>query len=121
MKRTTIAGGVIALILVLLVLAPGPRDRDRHVEPEEATEPVFTPSTAPAASEPHQGFNYGRLTTDEQDVDTRNFDLFVGDPSIDKSNDDDAAVGADAEVGHKQSVSFVKLFKFAHRVAPTTL
>ncbi len=62
MKRATIAGGVLAIVLVLFVLSTGRRDREQDVDPGVATVPAIPPSTAAAA---HQGFLYGRITTDE--------------------------------------------------------
>ena len=65
MTRATIAGGAFAIVLVLLVLATGRRDREQDVDPAVATAPAILPSTAAAASEAHQGFLYGRITTDD--------------------------------------------------------
>ena len=65
MKRATIAGGALAIVLVLLVLATGRRDREQDVDPGVATVPAALPPTAAAASEAQQGFLYGRITTDD--------------------------------------------------------
>ena len=62
MKRASIAGGALAIVLVLLVLTTGRRDREQDVDPALATVPVIPSSTAAAA---HQGFLYGRITTDD--------------------------------------------------------
>lgn len=65
MTRATIAGGAIALVLILLVLAAaywfGPRNAERAAAPL----PETTTSTGPTALEDHQGFLYGRLTTND--------------------------------------------------------
>ncbi len=70
MKRTMIAGGVFAAVLVILALALAlalARDRS-HRAPEQdvdsatATSPAIIPPTA-EATEAHQGFLYGRITT----------------------------------------------------------
>jgi len=66
MKRATIAGGAFAIVLVLLVLATGRRDRDQDVDPGVATAPAIPPSTEEEEEEEdHQGFLYGRITTDD--------------------------------------------------------
>ncbi len=63
MTRTTIVGAfAIAVVLVLLALAAGYRAREQVVDPVAATPPAIIPSTE-AASEAHQGFLYGRITT----------------------------------------------------------
>ncbi len=62
MTRATIAVGAFAIVLVLLVLATGRRNREQDVDPAMATAPAIPPSTAAAA---HQGFLYGRITTDD--------------------------------------------------------
>ena len=61
MTRATIVGA-FAIVLVLLVLATGRRNREQDVDPAMATAPAIPPSTAAAA---HQGFLYGRITTDD--------------------------------------------------------
>lgn len=68
MKRSTIAGGAFATVLVLLALAAGYRALKQDAAPAAATSPAITPSTPPAAqahpaAETHQGFLYGRITT----------------------------------------------------------
>ncbi len=65
MKRATIAGGALAIVMVLLVLATGRRDREQDVDPWVATAPAIPPSTAATVSEDQQGFLYGRITTDD--------------------------------------------------------
>jgi hypothetical protein len=58
MKRTTIAGGAFAIVLVLLALAA------QDLEPAAATSAATIPSPAsPEAG--NQGFLYGRVTTDD--------------------------------------------------------
>jgi hypothetical protein len=68
MTRATIAGGAFATVLVLLVLAAGYRVLTQDVDPAAAASPAITPPTAAAAethpaTEAHQGFLYGRITT----------------------------------------------------------
>ena len=69
MKRSTIAGGAFATVLVLLALAAGYRALKQDAAPAAAASPATTPSTPPApaethpAPENHQGFLYGRITT----------------------------------------------------------
>ena len=46
MTRTTIAGGVFAVVVVFLVLATGRRDRDQDDDPVVATAPATLPSNA---------------------------------------------------------------------------
>ena len=73
MRRATIAGGVFGIVLVVLALAAAQRylqqdanrDLEPDVDPAAATSPVITPTPAKATSEAHQGFLYGRLTTDD--------------------------------------------------------
>lgn len=62
MKRTLIANGALAIVLVLLALAVRHRARERDVHPAAATLPAIPPSTAPAP-ETHPGCLYGRITT----------------------------------------------------------
>jgi len=64
MKRITIAGGALAVALVLLVLAAGRRGSEQDAEPATAA-PAVAPSTPAAASDDHQGFLYGRVTTED--------------------------------------------------------
>ena len=64
MTRATIAGGAFATLLVLLALAAGRRAPEQDVDPATATSPAMPPSTAEAA-EAHEGFLYGRITTDD--------------------------------------------------------
>ncbi len=69
MTKAKIAGGAFAAVLVLLALAAGYRVLERDAAPAPATSPGATPSTAEAAAEirpateAHQGFLYGRVTT----------------------------------------------------------
>ncbi len=63
MTRATIAGGALAIVLVLLGLVAGRRDREQDVDPAIATAPAIPPATAAEAV--HQGFLYGRITTDD--------------------------------------------------------
>ena len=60
MTRATIAGGAFIIALVLLAVAIGPRDRDQDVDPAPAI-----PLSTVSSSEAHQGFLYGRITTDD--------------------------------------------------------
>jgi len=64
MKRATIIGGAVAIVLVLLALAPGRQALEQDVDPVAATPPAIIHSTGAVASEAHQGFLYGRITTD---------------------------------------------------------
>jgi hypothetical protein len=66
--KATIAGGALAVVLVvLLALVAGhraPRQTlDQEEEPAAVTSPSSTLATAEAASEAHQGFIFGRVTT----------------------------------------------------------
>ena len=68
MTKATIAGGAFATVLVLLALAAGYRALDQDAQPAAAPSPAVTPSAAPPAkthpaTETHQGFLYGRITT----------------------------------------------------------
>ena len=68
--KATIAGGALAIVLVvLLALVAGHRAFEQTLEQEEepaaVTSPSTTLSTAEAASEAHQGFIFGRVTTDD--------------------------------------------------------
>ena len=63
MTKATIAGGALAIVLVLLGLVAGRRDREQDVDPAIATAPAIPPATAAEAV--HQGFLYGRITTDD--------------------------------------------------------
>ncbi len=63
MKRATIAGSALA-ILLLLVLASSRRDRDRDIGSGVPPLPA-TPASTAAAAEAHQGFLYGRVTTND--------------------------------------------------------
>ena len=71
MTRATIAGGAFATVLALLALAIGHRALKQDVHPAAVTSSAITRSTTPAAaethpaSEDHQGFLYGRITTDD--------------------------------------------------------
>ena len=72
MTKATIAGGALAIVLVVL-LALVARYRafkptlEQEEEPAAVTSPApaTTISTAEAASETHQGFIFGRVTTDD--------------------------------------------------------
>ncbi|MBW2161056.1 MAG: hypothetical protein JRH14_14040 [Deltaproteobacteria bacterium] len=61
MTRATLAGGAFATMFVLLALAVGLRVLEQDVDPDPATSPAMTPSTAEA----HEGLLYGRVTTDD--------------------------------------------------------
>jgi hypothetical protein len=69
MTRASIAGGAFAILLVLLALVAGRWALEQEVDPAVATSPAIPPSTPPAAvethpaSETHQGFLHGRITT----------------------------------------------------------
>jgi hypothetical protein len=65
MTKATVAGGVLAAVLVLLALAAGYRAFQRAGDPAATTSPAATPATAPpaAAAETPGGFLYGRITT----------------------------------------------------------
>ena len=63
MKKTVIAGGTFALVLVLLAFAAGHRALERDLGPPVTTPPAISPSLAPAAKDAHQDFLYGRITT----------------------------------------------------------
>jgi hypothetical protein len=63
MMRATIAGGAFAAVLVILALAAGHRALEQDVDTAAATSSAMTSSTAEAA-ETHEGFLYGRITTD---------------------------------------------------------
>jgi hypothetical protein len=68
MTRATIAGGAFATVLVLLALAAGRQALEQYVAPAAAPSPAITPSTAADAAteaEAHQGFLYGRITTED--------------------------------------------------------
>jgi len=64
MTRATIAGGVIATVLILLALALAAAlwVREQDVDRAAAPSSAITPSTGPAASEACRSFLYGRLT-----------------------------------------------------------
>jgi hypothetical protein len=61
MTRATLAGGAFAAVLPLFALAAGDRAPTQDIGRAAATLPVIAP---PAAAEAHQGFLYGRVTTD---------------------------------------------------------
>ena len=67
MTRATIAGAAAALVLLslalALALAGGRLLRQQDVDPAAATSPAIASGTAMPASEAHQGFLYGRVTT----------------------------------------------------------
>ena len=70
MTKATIAGGALVIVLVvLLALVAGRRVLKQTLEQEEepaaVTSPATTPSIAEATSETHQGFIFGRVTTDD--------------------------------------------------------
>ena len=67
MTRATIAGGVIATVLILLALALAAAlwVREQDVDRAAAPSSAITPSTGPAASEACRSFLYGRLTTND--------------------------------------------------------
>ncbi|HVS63158.1 MAG TPA: hypothetical protein VMT85_06590 [Thermoanaerobaculia bacterium] len=69
MRRATIAGGVFAVLVLLalaLALAAGRRVLEQDADPVAAASPANAPSTAAvAAEEAHNGFLYGRVTTDD--------------------------------------------------------
>jgi hypothetical protein len=65
MTRATIAGGAIATILILLALTFAHWMREQDVDRNPTPSRPIPPSTAPAGSGAHQGFLYGRLTTDD--------------------------------------------------------
>jgi hypothetical protein len=62
MTKTTIAGGVAAIVFTVLALAAGYRALEKDVDSTAATSPAITPSTA-ATAEAHPSFLYGRVTT----------------------------------------------------------
>lgn len=68
MTRATTAGAVLAIVTVLLVLTYSRRDREQDVDPALTTAPAIPPSTATAGSGDHQGFLYGRITTDDNAI-----------------------------------------------------
>ena len=61
MKRTKIAAGVFATILLLLAIAARRQASEPSVVPATATPPTTPPSTAGT----HEGLLYGRITTDD--------------------------------------------------------
>jgi hypothetical protein len=65
MTRATIAGWAFATVLVLLAVAVavGYRVLNHDVHTAAATSPAIPPSTTPAATETHEGFLFGRITT----------------------------------------------------------
>ncbi len=65
MTRATIVGGAFAIVIVLVLLAVAIRHQvlDQDVDFGAATWPAIIPSSE-AALEAHQGFLYGRITTD---------------------------------------------------------
>jgi len=65
MTRATIAGGAIATVLILLALAAAYWVREQDVGRAAAPSSTITTSTGPAASEDHESFLYGRLTTND--------------------------------------------------------
>ena len=65
MTRSTTAGGAIAIVLILLALAAAHWLREQDVDRAAAPSPANTTSTGPVASEDHQGFLYGCLTTND--------------------------------------------------------
>jgi len=70
MTKATIAGGALAIVLVvLLALLAGYRafkpTLEQEEEPAAVTSQATTLATADAASEVHQGFIFGRVTTDD--------------------------------------------------------
>jgi len=70
MKKLYTVGGALAIVLVLLlfVLATGRRDREQDVDPVATAPPTIIPSTEEPALEAHQGFLYGRVTTDNDAI-----------------------------------------------------
>jgi hypothetical protein len=65
MTRATIAGGAIVIVLILLALAADRWVREQDVDRAVVPSPAITTSTGPMASEGHQGFLYGCLTTND--------------------------------------------------------
>jgi len=67
MTKTTIAGGVLAILLVVLLLFAGfyrrpERSLDQREEPAAQPIPANALSTAESATESYQGFIFGRVT-----------------------------------------------------------
>jgi hypothetical protein len=69
MTRATIVGGAfaIAIVLILIALASGHLALEQDVDPVAATPPAIITSTE-EASEGHEGFLYGRITTNGGDT-----------------------------------------------------
>jgi hypothetical protein len=64
MKRTAISGGALISVLVFLVLAGNSRALEQDVDASAAGSRATT-STNALTDEDHQGFLYGRVTTDD--------------------------------------------------------
>jgi hypothetical protein len=64
MNRATISGGAFVTVLVLVVLAENHRAFEQDVHARAATSPATGPSPA-SSQDSHQGFLYGRVTTDD--------------------------------------------------------